>query len=251
MFFKDQNGFSIMQVIVGAGMLGGLALGFLKMSEMQTQSVTQFGVRTEANETFQRASSLLADSNVCTESILQNNIGDDDFKIYSSDGSRVLMESGDKFNNIIEVFNIRSEEDSPPDDYPGWGQISLHFSMRSLNPSLSHRTLTREKPLRVRYDENQDIVSCHGIDESVIITAMSEMCRLLGGEYVESPESCTLSTECDEEEEETATSLYCLAERLNALKGEIDVRDQSCAPGQYVTGISATGGVECAFPPTP
>lgn len=241
-----------MQVIVGAGLLGGLAVGFMKVNEMQSRSVGQFGARTEANETFRRLTTLLADSEICTQSVIQNTIGEDDFKVYNPEGTDYLMQTGDVINNVIEITNMRTEEYVTPNSYPGWGHINFHIEMNRLGAAgQRERPINRKTTLRVRYDSDGEVISCHGLDETIVITAMSEMCDLLGGDYNESPERCTLEINCEALDDSSSAGVAASVLCLNRLREDVDLRGKSCSPNQYVQGIQANGELICSPLPAP
>lgn len=233
-----------MQVIVGAGLMGGLALGLLKMSEMQTRSIGHFSSRTEMNETYRRLTTFLLDNDICTQSIVASGINNDDFKVKTRDGSQTLMESGDRINNVIEIVSISSKESIPPEEFPGYGFLSIDLAMTPLARE-DERVTNLQTLLRVRYDEHGDIEGCFSDDNTIILTSLQEMCKMLGGVTTMSHGECVLSTDCFEDDEKRPASLYC----LDRTRQKVDLRGKECPSGLFMAGIRDDGTLICNAPP--
>ena len=62
---KKSNGFSLVEVMIAAGILGALSLGVVKIIDMQTASSKKMDLQLTEGEIFRRVTTNLADSDAC------------------------------------------------------------------------------------------------------------------------------------------------------------------------------------------
>jgi len=93
---KNNKGFSLVQVMVAAGLMGGIALGVMQLSK-QMQTTTVMGETSiEENQLYNHISTILLDSNSCEETFKGLTFGDsvEAIKRVKSDG------------NSLEVYTV-------------------------------------------------------------------------------------------------------------------------------------------------
>lgn len=123
MMFKKQSGFSLLEIMVAAALLGGLALAGAKLMENQTKSMKTVEVRGEYNAVLTDIRSLLAVQENCTATYLN------------------VVATGAPINQFI---NVRAPDNSLQQKYvanPNWrlgaafgnGQVRI-LSYRMLSP---------------------------------------------------------------------------------------------------------------------
>ena len=105
----NNRGFSIMGAIVAAGMMGGLALFLVKMTNQQQSEQKKAETRTELSAIHQKILTVLHDGQSCTETLGRGAIladGDRIPKLKNREGE-VVLEEGKAYNRLLKVESMK------------------------------------------------------------------------------------------------------------------------------------------------
>jgi hypothetical protein len=196
-FVLNAKGFSIVQVLIAAAMMGGLALVISKLSE--NQSMVQRGAieGQEINEITTRMQKYLSNSKVCSHNFKNNTLA-------PVTGKKSFSEIKNLDNNV--VFKV-----DPNHTYAGGISIvgmelkrlagsELEFEMQLVKKgtkSIGAKNINKKFKLDGIFDGNK-LLSCYTDTEGTIATTCE---TLLGGTYNQTTKKCENNKVCQLEVE--------------------------------------------------
>lgn len=191
----DHKGFSIVEVLVAAGLLGGLALGVMQVSSIQNKSSRVSNQSFEMLLLKKNLSTLLRNTEICTSSFsplgnVQTSKGLD--RLIGIAGNEVFSTGAyndNKLNNVVKINSIYTKQTNFPASIP-----SGETRMANLNivvDALKKFKKDGDKnikfiiPVMVKLNSSFNVVSCNHSSLDSINTARKVFCEDMGGTYDE------------------------------------------------------------------
>jgi hypothetical protein len=195
---KNSHGFSLLEVIIIAGMLGGLSLLVMSITKNMTGMTAKFEARSNEFSLMNAIQTNLLSQDACTNTFQGINAtpGSTFSLIKDKLGNTVLTnaQGGVQFSGgkiISTTFNCNS---TPA--YPCTGQLVAGFNFTRTSALLAFKNSPAEKntiTLSVTIPSvNGAITSCYGDVSSTISTATSSACVAIGGTYDSASSVCHL-----------------------------------------------------------
>lgn len=205
-----QTGFSLVEIMMAAGMMGILSLGVMHLMTNQQAVLNHAETRTGELEIINQVRSLLADREVCLANLEGLRIGDELDHFIGAVGSP-LYSVGQRYSqNGLKLESIEVQSDQLPSG-EALGTAELSFTFERLRQSSGPPKVTRSVAILVKQGPDGRIQDCYSDVDGAIMTAKMKVCESLGGEYEASSERCELG--CDLDHPSGAVSLDCLKER--------------------------------------
>ena len=196
-FLLNNLGFSIMGVLVAAGMMGGLALMLAQMTRQQIVNQKKAETGLEMNQLHHRILAVLYDGDACLKTMgkggsLHNGRTLD--KLLNKGGKPVL-EKGVDINRTVRVERMviqKVEGVGQTKEAEVWVTIK---KLGEANKGMAE--IVKKFPLTVELDTAGKIANCHHTLDSKEHGIKMRMCEEMGGEMIPVPgtptTSCTLS----------------------------------------------------------
>ncbi len=257
---KNFFGFSILEITIAMGILGGLSLVLMNMQEKSTKSMKTFETKSGIIDFHAVLNSYLTDKNVC----------DENFK--GQQGNRSTISSIVRTKPVVAPTPIPT-----PEQVAVAGQFYSNrafkiISMSSEKVDGSHinlvinyqrgadnvkiygqKNVTKKIPLAVTFDTNDKITSCWVEFDTMINQAAELACKgdtaaldNTGTLYVCNHDIVYKNCPAGQMIKETKTS----AGKIEYACENIIKMPMNCGTNQYVKEISATGDVTCALLPS-
>ncbi|WP_127716537.1 hypothetical protein [Halobacteriovorax sp. HLS] len=159
--FKE-DGFSIVQVMIAAGMMGIVSLGMMKMMENQRKSTKSMKTSMEVDSFYNEAKTYFSKDGYCSKNfegeVLKSG---DKFEIMEliKPNGKTLYKVGEIYGNRtfkiskIDIIDFEKETDTS-------GIMKLQFSLTKMGDSYGAKSYKRILKLDTSLDENKKVVNC-------------------------------------------------------------------------------------------
>lgn len=183
----NMRGFSLVEIMVGLAMLGGLSLGAMKISENQRAVFQYHQSRASELELYNQIRYMLQDKNACTFTLQNldisapttvNNILNDAGNVFTGSGVANVEER----HIQIEPFGVRPSGSLSADFKRS---VILTVNIRRLKGIIS--TFSKDIYLTVLTSPSNIIQECLSEADSALDIGKKEMCDAVGGVYLEGP----------------------------------------------------------------
>ena len=255
-FMKDR-GFSMVGVLVAAGMAGGLSLFLAEMAKNQSQVQKRIETEAEVTAISQRIVRTLYDADACKHTL----------STHATPASLPVITAGTTLN----INSIRSKQDKEvfkKGSIYGNGLVKIH-SLKLLNPVITgnraeakfeavfekvnksftgYNKKTKEYPLTLNLGAGNRLTGCVSDVSAVSEAVTQNVCSDIGGNWISSSKTCNLP--------DPVANKRCWGGRV--LLGFDAGGNPRCAiphankrcttAGQMVTGFDNNGFPECAAP---
>lgn len=181
------RGFSLVEIMVGVAMLGGLTLGGMKISDNQRAAFQYQESRASELELYNQIRYMLQNKNACVLTLQNlnitapttiNNILNDAGNIFSGIG----MASVEGRNFEIEPFGVRGSGSLSADFKRS---VILTVNVKRLKGIIS--TFSKDIYLTVKTNAANVIQECLSEEDSTLDIGKKEMCEAVAGVYSEGP----------------------------------------------------------------
>lgn len=165
-YWKSSKGFSLMEVMIAAGLLGAISLGVMKIMDMQTKSSRQMNNTLTEGEIYRRITTNLADSKACLET-LKSSLSDS--PAIANKSGRPLYFIGQKIDHIL----IR---DITFSDNEGDGQktVIINVILERTGTMAGVKVVSKTFKVDAKFESGAPI-SCYLDKENLISTTMAEV----------------------------------------------------------------------------
>ena len=253
---KDR-GFSMVGVLVAAGMAGGLSLFLAEMAKNQSQVQKRIETEAEVTAISQRIVRTLYDADACKHTL----------STHATPASLPVIAAGTTLN----INSIRSKQDKEvfkKDNTYGNGLVKIH-SLKLLNPVITgnraeakfeavfekvnksftgYNKKTKEYPLTLNLGTGNRLTGCVSDVSAVSEAVTQKVCTDIGGNWISLSKTCNIP--------DPVANKRCVGGRV--LVGFDGGGNPRCAiphankrcttAGQVVTGFDVNGLPECAVP---
>ena len=208
-FSLGNNGFSVVGILISAGIVSGLALVLANITKQQ-QIVKK---RTEAYFEVSNLSYLiqrtLENEEACTQTLGAGTIIKDEAEwssIKNKDGEDVVVKGNDYGDRLLKVKTLVAKNVQISGQT---GEIDLEITFKKLGSAAKNKNdlVSKKYPLSVEVDNNKRLVRCRSNYSNIVSTGKERMCRMLSGIYDPITENCDLSALLLEGQKVTCTSL--------------------------------------------
>ena len=192
-FCSGERGFSILGIIISAGMASGLAVTLTGITK--DQQVVQ-----RRAETYFEISNLsylvlrtLQDSDACTQTLGVGTpiVGNKRWtSIKNKDGWIVLDKSEKYGSGVVQIQSIAPKDINIQDKI---GDMNLEITFKKLGTKPgSHNKIIKTFPLSIDVDDSGKLVRCRSNHSNIVTTAKERMCQMLDGIFDPTTENCDL-----------------------------------------------------------
>ncbi len=267
------RGFSLLEVTIAGGLMGGLALLGASVTKNMFQEKTTSETKMEELEIRRQITTLLSDKAACSNTFTGLSIGGNLSSIKSSAGT-VMFESGKSYGNGSLQIESMTTSDSGQTFADGTRSVKLTINLKKL------KTITRQIknpviPLRVKAASASAPISyCFADSEQIVITACQAASGIWSGTtcsfdhlYVKktgdtmtgnltAPQfngnvnattgifSASLTAALGTMAGKITSPLFCTGGYCKAV-GDIALSNQECPGGHVTTGVKADATQNC------
>lgn len=186
---RQQNGFSLVQLMITAGLVGGLALVLIQLVSYQNQASKKAFVDQEVFEIINRVQTTLLDSEACKKSL--TSLGN----LSSPTAITTLKDKNDSSINLstqnVQVISISPKQ--PVNIVANSGTITLSIALQRKLTYGQLSNINKEVTVSVVTDSGNVITNCYGTLDNAISSAVNNACTSLGG--VMSGSQCLINGE--------------------------------------------------------
>lgn len=206
--FLSQSGFTLVEVLIAAAALGGLALVATQLTSDVDKTKKHFEVSTEITQIKTAISSMLAGNASCKNTFLNLDVTNANTITHIRDGgnnSRYTSDSAQThfplYNNKIHITQMRTTAATLSDVPPGrMGKMDLEITFHKVNtiddanPRLrtfkGGQNIVERIPIAIATDMDDRITDCF----TDLVSVHQTMCEKLGGTYTAGTATCDLKS---------------------------------------------------------
>lgn len=274
--FKDEKGFSLVEIMVAAGFLGVISLGASQMISRMMKGQATAEVKMEAIEIRRQIISNMSDKTACENTLVGTSLGESVTAIKNASNAN-LFSVGSKYGaNALELQSINVVDVG--DLGSGMRDAELRVVFKSLKKAAygtSNKTFRSRLKVKATGPAAQ-ITECFDDTSGVIATANETSCIALGGVWEPTTSTCTVShfvrkdgdtmtgtletpsltntgaiqtNSIDSTTTVTASTSvtspqFCTGANCKAI-GDLALANQACANGFVSDGVNPDGTVRC------
>lgn len=217
----NNRGFSLIEVMVVAGILGGLAVVGMKLTENTTSAINFMKSRNVEESVYRNIEMLLTNKKSCTLTLEGIDADGGEIQEIKNSNDKVIYTVGDKIEgNMLKITSIKLENNDIAADKTR-GTAFLAINVDRLKSGFGATNSVRKFLIQATNDIDGKILECFSDNSQIILTSKSEMCESLGGAFDLENSSCTLSPVAGGTGTEAASQDYITAQ-MNALRVEFD-----------------------------
>jgi type II secretory pathway pseudopilin PulG len=173
--FRDQNGFSILEVVIASGLLSLLTYAFLAQTSMQQKTMNAWDSKLEANDVKTSIAILLSNSRACNQAFATKTQTGTTSIIYRAERSSggvwttnavYEVDPNKLINNTLYLESVQLEPSTtgagaiPPNNQ---GELRVALRMVFVKDVIGGKNVTRYVQLKVETDGAGNIANCTAI----------------------------------------------------------------------------------------
>lgn len=280
----DSKGFSLVEVLIAAGMLGVISLGVMKISENQTEVQKKAEVNFEINSISNVISQNLLNGDACGYTLgVGNSIGSGTIipEIKSRNNTVLFNLTTPYGNNQVKINSMILNNLVTSGTGPKYGDVSLQVTFEKTSKVIhGNKIVIKSFPLKLELDASNNLIKCYSATENAIFSAKVQSCASIKGVFNSATDMCDLSgygTGVANSHNAAVSTQYLSeydSQMLNprfvnttgdTMSGKLQVNNviesnnsvcvsgkcrnfsvASCSVGQVVKRINTDGSVQCA-----
>ncbi|MBC98309.1 MAG: hypothetical protein CME63_11200 [Halobacteriovoraceae bacterium] len=163
--YRREEGFSLVQVVIAAGLMGVLSLFMLKMQENQQMNQNKISMDGEINTFMQKLNGFLSRADYCEKNLVGKSVvSEEPFEIdqFLAPNGRVLFEKGELYGN--RFFSLESIKDSEffyDSEDKKTGNLTLMVTLKKNKKSFGADLIKKKIDLMVYLDDAGKISACN------------------------------------------------------------------------------------------
>lgn len=216
---KKYNGFSLLEIMVVAAMLGGLALVGMQLMKNQQDATVFAEAKNEELSLMRNLQMALVKKQVCQKTFANKKVGEIVDAIISSD-DQTLYQLNAPINGILKITSFETTESSIPPK-GGYGAFNLIVGIQRLKKGVGTKELKKTLTIQAEFDEHGMILQCYSDVDSSIKTAKIEMCESFGGSFIDADNRCQLNAVFSNSDKEVVSKAL-LDQIVTGLRQEFD-----------------------------
>lgn len=261
-FFKNNQGFSLVEVMVAAGMLGLLAMAGVKLMQNQNQAMKTIETKSEYNGIMNDIRTILADSNSCRTTlgglnakttpvgaiwqitqVVQTGAGPTNIARYT--GNANWQQAPAYGNGKIRIVGIRLDDSATDVETtsgpgPTVGTTNLVITFTAGLNTQSKQLETFDKNLKLNVTTTAGTTNINDCNSTVADNSLNDMtkaCASLNGTYNQATERCILVSHPSTPANFSAVSTQYLADWAAAWKIATLDPEYVNVTGDTMTGV--------------
>lgn len=239
----NQKGFSLVEILMAAGIVGGIALTVAKLSQDSARVTKTTEANNEINNFMSDVSYILSDKASCEATVAgSETIGAQISTIKKVKDSTIFnvyeLDPKKYGNNSFSISSIRTSLED--------GGVLLLFDIKRANvTTLGSRQITKRLPLKAVV-ENGKIKSCFSDTESMIESAVRAACKGNSARFDENLKECHHELQiliC-----ESGKVMQQIVAEDGTIKSEcvpIIPTPMNCPAGEFIKSITVDGATTC------
>ena len=244
---RSHRGFSIMSVIVAAGLMAGLSLMLANLTRQQHVNQKKAETGLEISQLHHRILGVLYDGDACLVTLGKGSALQNERRITKllNKGGKTVLETGVDINRQVRVKEMVIK------NVTGTGrtkEAQMHITIKKLGEANKGTgDILKKFALTVELDTNGKVARCHHTLDSKEHAIHQNICESLGGkmEQRDGPTTeCTLTdlfkTFC-----EGFGGRYEDPNPRTATVGKCKIDHWECPEGQFIQGFDGSGQVKC------
>lgn len=232
--FLNQKGFSLVEIMIGCGMLGVLALGVMSLTKNISQSQVRNSSKMEEIDIRNQITGLLIDKNACQNTLNGKNIGSSIDAIKDGNGN-VIFQTGLVYgNNSVLIKNIKTSDVRSVSATKREIQLSVDIA-RAKTSAVESGSRTYSFSVQVMANSpNGVITNCFVNNDMLKLSSSKQSCAASKGTWNETIEKCELPS--------CPTGQFL--QRIDPTQGAI-CTTPNCPNGQYLISLDSNGNPIC------
>lgn len=212
---SNSKGFSIIQAIIAAGVVGAASVGVMHMSNNQIEELLYLETRQEEEAIVKQIERMMMQTSVCTQTFQGNSMG------ATTNENAIVDQAGNPLFDVttqsygggaIKIESIQLENDGTnPVVASGEGDAWAVITIRRLKRKKGADTIIKRIKLSATANAGNNLVSCHSDVSDYINEALEEMCIGIGG-FINASGECEMS--CASADPTHAVSAKCLSDKI-------------------------------------
>ncbi len=162
---RNEDGFSIVQVVIAAGLMGVLSLFMLKMQENQRMNQNKIAMDGEISSFMQKLNGFLQRADYCEKNLVGRSItSEEPFEIekFMAPNGKVLFEKGQLYGNrYFELESIKDSEFFYDTDDKKTGNLTIAITLKKHKKSFGAELIKKKIDLMVYLDDKGSITACN------------------------------------------------------------------------------------------
>ncbi len=165
MSYKNEEGFSLVQVVIAAGLMGVLSLFMLKMQENQRMNQNKIAMDGEISTFMNKLNGFLQRSDYCEKNLVGKSITSaEPFEIekFVAPNGKVIFEKGALYGNrFFELESIRDSDFFYDSDDKKTGNLTLQVTLKKHKKSFGADLIAKKIDLMVYLNDEGTITACN------------------------------------------------------------------------------------------
>ncbi len=199
---KNESGFSLAEVMVAAGLIGGLSLALMQITKNQSTLQRKSEIGMEVTTVVNSINQSLLRSEGCVNTI--GGVGvtvANDMELTSIKTRRNTdLYVKDRKYNKFEISNITIKnltKTADPISGKVFGEANLAVSIKKNLTANESSTMEKKFPLNFELDSSDRLQKCYSLTENAIDEGKVQSCHSIGGTYNSAGDNCDLSSSDD------------------------------------------------------
>ncbi len=214
---NQNKGMSLVEVMIVAGMLGGMALVGMRLMENQQKSASYFEMKNEEASVIRSIQLTLTDKLACGETLKDHKIGDSFEAIKNKNKKDIFMVGKIIGRNLIKIKSLSTKNNDIPEE-GGTGSLFVNIELERLRKGYGGKSTTKELMIQATVDPSGIVTSCYTDQDATVLAAKRETCLMLGGELNEEKGNCEITST---DENSVATKKY-IEDRLQLFMLQVE-----------------------------
>lgn len=222
--FAKKNGFSLIEIMVVAAMLAGLALVGMQLMKNQQDATVFAEAKNEELTLTRNLQMALVKKGICQKTFANKKVGDEIDSILLQDESALYMVNT-PINGLLKITSLRTVKKNIPEK-GGYGSFDLIVAIERIKKGVGVRSIQKSINIQAEIDESGFIQNCYSDIDSTIETTKIEMCQSLGGNFNNDLNKCTLNTVLNNSDSEVVSKAL-MDQVITQLRAEFDQKLQA------------------------
>ncbi len=185
------KGFTLVEIVVAAGLISGLALVIMQMTRQQAvvqkRSEASFEISSISNTIVQN----MLNNDACSNTLIVGEVISDGVEldqIVNRNGNPLFVKDSVYGNRQVKIKSLKLEDVvvSSGGGANQYGELNLVVELEKMNNIIKGNKVIKKKiPLMVELDASDSLVKCYSATENAVSTAVEEACASNGGELID------------------------------------------------------------------
>jgi|GEM_PF-4946290 len=185
------SGFSLPELLIGAGLLGGATLGFMKLQDNFSKAQVTSEAKMSELELKRQITTLFLDKTSCYQTFVASSIGSDVLQIKNSAGNPVYETNKTYESNSIKITRMTTVDKNIV-NADGTRMIDFVISLERVKKQAYGQVKEIQIPLSVKaVGASSPIQECFSNTDAIIQAAMEETCLSLDGVWDSTNKKCS------------------------------------------------------------